>query len=313
MGHSNGTKCTSSFDVRIGTFDDIQAMADLAVRQGYDRRPFTLACERLLREVYGFSLVVTCNPPGERMVAFENATLLRPHAGTKIRCGGVPFSELLLDERERLIANEGEIGRANGDSGVDLFVAHFIIDHELATKERERAISTLASGFVERYVGNHVRSVLHELRGAEAAQAATYGGWEVAATYEEWGERSGRAQESCPILVRNDSASAVRHHNFLVARMLNYRPPTLMLPPAAREVVRCAYLGWSDTRIVTDLGLTTASLNSRWTRILDIAERRAPEIFANGTGGRVRDRHRLLAYIRNHPEEMWPYEPQRKG
>ena len=314
MGHHDNGKSASSFEVRIGTLDDVPAMADLAGRQGYDRKATARGCERVLRERFGFSVVATTEKPeGARLVAYENACLLRPHLGTKIRCGGKPFSHTLAHENDRFVASEAEVGRANGDSGLDCFVTHFLVEQTLAPKETERTVATLASGFVERFVGNHVRAIMHEVRGLEAARETEYGGWEIVETYEPWHLRSGGVEATRSILIQAQAAGAMRHHNFLVSRMLNYHPPTLLLPPAAREVLRCAYLGWTDARIVSDLGLTSASLNSRWTRIFDIAERKMPELFAQGDGPRARDRQRLLAHIRNHPEEMWPYEPVHEG
>lgn len=302
-----------SFHVRVTTFDDVPAIVELAAKCGEDPRVVGQGCRRVLCEPYGFSVVVTARTDGsERLAGVLSIPVLRPRLGNRIRQDGVPFRDLLGAGTERLVANEDEVGRQNGDSGNDMIISHYFQDPTLPAQSKERVMTMLASGFVDRFAGNKVRSVLIEARGLEMAKGAGAAGYETVETYEEWFRQGGRDEATRPILVQSERSLAARSHNFLLMRLLDYQPPVLRLPPAAREVVRAAYLGYSDSRIVSEFGLTTASLNSRWTRILDIAEGKMPSLFANGSRARQRDRQPLLAYLRHHPEEMWPYEPQRE-
>ena len=161
----------------------------------------------------------------------------------------------------------------------------------------------MASTFVDMYAGNRVRSVLYQVRGRSAANIARPGGYETIATYENLEIDD----EERPLLLRYTDHNP-SHHNLLVTRFLQYRPPVLRLPPGGREILRFAAMGQTDAQIVVRHGIRPSSLNSRWTRVLDVAEAKMPRLFEGAIGGKGRDRLPLLTYVRNHPEELWPYE-----
>ena len=259
---------------------------------------------RALREPFGFSLVVKMHQGRTAtVVAFQIGFLLRDKASERLQIGREPFGQLLREKDGSLFPNEDEVGKKNADGGSDALLADFIVSKRLSSEERGRVRAQMASTFVDLYAGNRIRCILFQVRDRKAAERARPSGYETIVTYED---AEGDAPER-PILLRYTDHSPT-HHNLLATRFLQYRPPVLRLPPGGREIVRFAAMGQTDAQIVRRYGIRSASLNSRWTRVLDIAEAKMPELFEGVAYGRNRDRLPLLTYVRNHPEELWPYE-----
>ena len=194
------------------------------------------------------------------------------------------------------------MGRRNATLGLDGILSHFVVSRDLPAGERGRVRAQMASTFVDLYAGNRVRNVFYQVRGRDAAENARPGGYEPIATYDDLDVEGVER----PLLLRYSDHNPL-HHNLLLMRFLQYRTPVLRLPPGGREVLRFASMGETDAQIVARHGIRPSSLNSRWTRVLDIAEAKMPRLFEGSTGGKSRDRLPLLTYVRNHPEELWPY------
>ncbi len=279
---------------------------------GYAPRETETLLRRAIEDPFGFSVVARRRTRGEReVVAYEVAFLLRHACSSRLINGPEPFASIALEPGACPFPTEEEVGRRNGAEGLDLLVAKFVVSASLSREDAARVRAQMPMAFVEMYAGNRVRELLYEVRGTEAAARAAAGGFEPVATHAAWHDAAGVPEESRSVVLRFDPSSQGALYNLLALRLLQYRPPILRLPPGAREIVRLAVLGESDAQIVAARGISPASLNSRWTRVFDLAARRMPDLFAVETG-KSRDRGRLLAYVRDHPEEGWPYEPSRE-
>jgi hypothetical protein len=81
-----------------------------------------------------------------------------------------------------------------------------------------------------------------------------------------------------------------------------------------QEIVQAALDGYTDDRIAQVLGISTAAVKKNFRAIYDKAEDRFPDDEAlhitseNGARGCETRRH-LLNFVRDHPEELHPYDP----
>ena len=296
------TEAAPAYSYAPGDESDWEGVARLGEDEGIPDAGDTF--RKALEEPFGFPLVVREHRGrAVHTVAFEIGFLLRPKAAGRLQEGRETFAELLEARDGSLFPTEEEVGRMNSGSGADALLSHFIVSHRLSNEEKGRVRAQMASTFVDLYAGNRIRTVLFQVRGESAAGRARPGGYETIATYDE--SEADKAQR--PQLMRYADHNPF-HHNLLVTRFLQYRPPVLRLPPGGREILRFASMGLTDAQIVARHGLRASSLNSRWTRVLDVAEAKMPELFEPSGGGKNRDRLPLLTYVRNHPEELWPYE-----
>jgi len=89
------------------------------------------------------------------------------------------------------------------------------------------------------------------------------------------------------------------------------KPTRGPLRGTSQELLRHALRGDTDDELARALGITTAAVKKRWIKIFEDVERRVPS-FGNlspshdSVRGPQR-RHRLLAYVREHPEELRPF------
>lgn len=91
--------------------------------------------------------------------------------------------------------------------------------------------------------------------------------------------------------------------------MFQYQEPILRLSEADQELLQAAMDGATDEELGPILGLSLAAVKARWRALLARVERVKPE-WGKGSDGAARGkqrRHYLLAYCREHPEELRPY------
>ncbi|GEM_PF-6084362 len=257
-------------------------------------------CARIVGSPFGFSIVVTrqMGRSHPEVVGVQNAALIAPWLSEWLLEGdGVYVHNKIRDTKRSPFPTEVEVARTNAGEGLDLLLSHFSLDRSLDPAEAIRVRGLMISTFSEFYAGNKVRSILVETSDAGYGTAVAAGFQLV------------RTQPQGIYVLRVDLARALEVQNFHLARLLHYRPPVFGFPPLGREALRLAIQGLTDAQVTARYGITASSLASRWNRLFDIVEDVMPELFTEMKGKRSRERLPLLAYVRAHPEELWPYEP----
>jgi len=92
--------------------------------------------------------------------------------------------------------------------------------------------------------------------------------------------------------------------------IFNNQEPLLRLSGADQELL------WADADLAVTLHLTMAAVKARWRSIFARFARLKPAVAAefHGEGSRgPQKRHRVLAYLREHPEELRPFAPDAGG
>lgn len=286
----------------------------IALAQKVGTAPDRIAFElrTVLSETYGFALLAAeRTPAGEKLVGFQTGMLLSHGTSARALEGGIPFTELFDGGATRLGPTETQLGRANADDGVDYLSVHYVFDGGLPEDLKNRSVADFKINFSNCFSGNRLRHIYYVARGLADTESWLTGPFEIVDDYARWSAENHVGEPDRPYLIQSDLGKAVRNKNYALVRFLSYHPPVLRFPPAAREVLRHAYLGWSDAHMVATWGTTLPALKSRWNRILDIADRKMPYLFGPAAGETGRDRQPLLAYLRSHPEELWPFEDRR--
>jgi hypothetical protein len=93
--------------------------------------------------------------------------------------------------------------------------------------------------------------------------------------------------------------------------MYRYQEPVLRLRPAEQKLLGAALAGKTDAELSADLGLSIEAIKKRWMSIFARVDEFKPDILSqtgeeNDTRG-PQKRHRIVAYIRTHPEELRPF------
>jgi hypothetical protein len=93
--------------------------------------------------------------------------------------------------------------------------------------------------------------------------------------------------------------------------MYRYREPVLRLRPAEQKLLSAALAGKTDAELSDDLEMSIEAVKKRWMSIFARIDEFKPEILgetdADGDVRGPQKRHRVVAYIRAHPEELRPY------
>lgn len=101
------------------------------------------------------------------------------------------------------------------------------------------------------------------------------------------------------------------------ASMFLYHAPRFGFNRSEQRLLSSGLAGGTDLEIADKLGISLVAVRKRWRAIYERVGRVAPELVPNpfpgdaGIGERGRaKKQRLLAYVREHPEELRPFSPK---
>jgi hypothetical protein len=166
----------------------------------------------------------------------------------------------------------------------------------------------LMTSFMNDVRGFHLREILLDIEEAEA-QWGTAGGFRVRSTYREWYERHAEPlPRRVQFGVTRDEALA--QEGSVISMLFHDRPPRFDFTAAQRRMLQQALQHKTDEEITQSLGLSMSAVKKTWAAVFE----RAPMLLAdlpapaagNGTTRGAQKRHRLLTYLRDHPEELKP-------
>jgi hypothetical protein len=274
-----------------------------------EKRAAVDAWKRLARDGFSASIVLesTLMPVGNRIVGFGASVFLssafasaeianpRPDINSRIIAG--------VHSGQSVLATPEEVARGNAGSGLNIMVLFGTWkDKILNQQERQDARTHLASGFVQKHAGYQVRRVFSEaadqLERDFLLQSIEF---RLFADYPE----SGRAL----FLMTRESVQGIHGSvgNILFRRCI----PVLRLRDSDQELLLAALGGATDLELASEIGVTLSAVKARWrsafTRIEETMPKLVPDLDEHEGRG-MQKRHRVLDYVRNHPEELRPYD-----
>jgi hypothetical protein len=266
------------------------------------------AARRIWRSLLGhpalLSAVVTTDPPieGSRIAAFGaalfvsteflDAEISHPRPGVNDRLMAC------VARGDRVILDVDAISEANSMAGLDVLSLYGSWRHAAAN---EKTLSMLPGAFVQLSAGYNIKRILWEPVGEiERAFARESGVHRFLAEFPDQGRD----------LVVIDAESAARVPASLAPLIFASRKPALGLRKADRELLSAAVRGLTDAELAVALGVRLPAVKARWRSILLRISDVMPELIADLLGETTRGgqkRHRILDYMRTHPEELRPF------
>jgi hypothetical protein len=229
--------------------------------------------------------------------AFADSEIKSPRPGLNSRIiAGVASGESpLLNRTQIAVGNAGE--------GVD-FVNMYGTWREgiMNTSQLSEVHALLGTSFVEHFAGYRFNRVLKEAVGQSSiALARATGTYRIVAEF--------RKAESALAVATRESVLTAPYS--VAAALYRYQAPELHLRPAEQSLLAAALAGKTDAELSEDLGLSIEAIKKRWMSIFDRIDEFKPEILsrtgADSDGRGPQKRHRVVAYIRSHPEELRPF------
>ncbi len=269
--------------------------------------------KHLFHDPFFASAVLEVSPiiRGHSLVGFGASVFISAEfAGTEI-------SNLRPDINSRLIAGihagrpvlatRNEVAQANAGEGVQVMILCGVWRDEIFNPaQRHEAQTLLASSFSEWHAGYRIRRILQETADEPAREflrrSVVY---EAIAEFPQLGR----------VIHMMTSESAKAEPASLGNILFSFREPVLHLRDSDQQLLLAARKGSTDRELTTELGVTLSAVKARWrstfARIEDVMPALVSDV--NGHDGRgAQKRHRVLAYVRNHPEEPRPYDWKRR-
>lgn len=105
----------------------------------------------------------------------------------------------------------------------------------------------------------------------------------------------------------------------VVGPLFDYREPMLRLRYAEKQLLAEALKGGTDKELAASLNLSLPTVKKRWASLFDRVAEMCPVLLPNTETRESPEsrgpqkRHRILAYVRAHPEELRPFRWRMPG
>ncbi len=231
-------------------------------------------------------------------------TWATPELVTRVKQGNSP----LLSQRE--------IRAANSDSGLSLFVWHSGLSVD--DVGRSEVAGAVISAFFDDWRGYQIKEICQQAETWHHFLAARAGGCYVVhpgtGRYVNHFEATENEFEKVPLLLGMSREVAQQAPgSWLGTVLFRYEPPRFYFTRGQQRLLSVALAGATDEELADLLGISYFAVKKVWREIYDrsssfFADWDSTHVAPDGAGrhrGKQR-RHRLLAYLREHPEEMRP-------
>jgi DNA-binding CsgD family transcriptional regulator len=241
--------------------------------------------------------IVACGMGVFVAASFADQEISDPRPGLNSRIiAGVAAGEPILLSR-------AEIGEGNAGEGLDFVNMYGTWRDGIMNNDQLAEVhALLGTSFVEHFAGYRFNRVLKEAIGdSRIALARATGTYRLLAEFPE--------SESALAVVTRESALTAPYS--AAASIYRYQAPVLRLRPAEQELLAAALTGKTDAELSADLGLSIEATKKRWLSIFGRFDQFKREILnqteADSDVRGPQKRHRIVAYIRAHPEELRPF------
>jgi len=241
--------------------------------------------------------IVACGMGVFVLRAFADREIRNPRPGLNSRIiAGVASGE-------PLVLSRAQIAAGNAGEGVDFVNMYGMWREGIMNADQLAEVhGLLGTSFVEHFAGYRFNRVLKEAVGhSSIALARATGTYRLVAEFKE--------SESALVVATRESVLSAPYS--VAATLFRYQEPVLRLRPAEQSLLVAALTGKTDAELSADLGLSIEAIKKRWMSIFDRVDEFKPEILgraeADSDGRGPQKRHRVVAYIRSHPEELRPF------
>ena len=198
-----------------------------------------------------------------------------------------------------------EAGLCDSNDALDVVVMSCNYRYEVMNAEETvQAEMALPTAFAEAHIGYRLNRILVETVTERQRQVHESAGvWRRVAEFPE--------RERALLLLTVPDALSVS--GSLAGPLFDYHEPLLRLRDTEKQLLAEALKGGTDKELAAKLNLSMPTVKKRWASLFDrIAEVR-PDLLPESDRRESAEsrgpqkRHRILAYVRAHPEEVRPY------
>lgn len=238
---------------------------------------------------FGFSVFVT------REFADEELENPRPGMNSRI------VASVLTDRP--VVRSETSLSQT--DEALDLAIMGGHLKYEqLSAEEAIQAELLLPMSFGEVHLGYRLNRIIIETLTVRHRQMLESSGvWKKVVDYPAY-NRS---------LMMLTSRSAYSVSGSVAGRLFDYHTPVLGLRQTEKQLLAEALNGRTDNELAAKLNLSLPTVKKRWASVFDRVAETRPDLLPDGGPRESQEnrgpqkRHRILAYVRAHPEEVRPY------
>jgi len=253
--------------------------------------------------------VFECEPPieGRRIVGFGAAVFVRAEFADAELANPRPYINARVIEGlhagRPVLLTAGDIARANAGNGLDMVnLCGSLLDSILSPEERGQVQTLLAISLAQLLAGYRINRIFGQATDCEMQAMLDSNLVREVASFPEL--------KLASYLVTEQIALAQPFS--IQVTIFNNQEPLLRLSGADQQLLWAALEGQTDAELAVSLNLTMPAVKARWRSIFARFARLKPEVAPefNGDGSRgPQKRHRVLAYLREHPEELRPFAP----
>jgi hypothetical protein len=212
-------------------------------------------------------------------------------------------------QRDPGILSSPAVRLANEREGLNIALVLHEWDRTGASVEFAREIRMrLVKGFLDDFRGYRLREVLGEVQGEEELQWALAGGYVLRESYDGWYRtRTEPSPRHYLVSITREEALAVEAS--VMSLLFHYREPVCRFTLSERRLLEAALTLQTDAEIASDLEISVSAVKKRWAAIFNRVADRIPELIDASPRELTRGpqkRHKLLAHLREHPEELRP-------
>lgn len=250
-------------------------------------------------------------PPGQRLVGLGVAIALDDAWRRRLAEAPPPFAPALiyagLHDGSYQPPSDRELARLSGRGEVAFLVLHYgQALEDLGNPDTLEMLDVAMTLFRQAHAGYRLQCLYQEGLGNQGAYLTSMG----------FLPRTARAQEGVPELYGLSRDEAMRLlPGSPVRNAFQFTPPRFGFSAAERRLLRLAVTQLTDSEISAELGVSLHGLKKLWRSVHQRALQAMPGLFDGqpaamadaGTRGPEK-RRALLQYLRQHPEELRPYQ-----
>ena len=287
-------------DEIVGRRRAIQAWKDLIQSAAFRSAVIRSASPISGQSIVGFGASVFVSRP------FARAEVANPMPGLN---GRILES---IDSGRSVVANYQQLREANTIGDLQLVILYGSWRKGLLTPDQVCQVQMLlAHSFQQLHAGFRVGRMLTELVDPEDLQyACALPAWRILDRFDRFHrENHGPAWNRHRGLAIVTRESAFADPGSIVTGLFHHREPTLRLRPGEQQLLEMALGGLTDEELAVKLYLTVPAIKRRWAAIFEHIGEIRPALAApkEGSTRGPQKRHRVLAHVREHPEELRPF------
>jgi hypothetical protein len=316
---------------RVGFAEDAAACCTLYRSLGL---PYSDTLWRALRDMWRamlsqgtmklFLVEDRARPLDSRIVSFSAILFVTDEFCLQARSTLPPYLGIELTRRflsnQTPVLNREQIARANAGGGLNVVMCFEGWTCDRLSREEFLAVREKQSeAFRLGLIGYRIKEFLADQIGEKTLQWMLDAGTRIRRDYSDCFRKSGVLKVKSsqrPWLVGLTKEEAFANPGSNIAGLFIYTPPRFHFNRSQRVLLQHALMGETCETLATALSLSPWTVKKRWhaiyERVADVDSELLPHSIAYGahasSRGAERRRH-LLNYLRQHLEELRPYEP----